>query len=91
MSRADQDGDAHVPGRVDHVAPLVDRGGDVQIFYKHFSLSPSVSLIKVQGFVVFSYRNNTYKLSSLSLLISITSLTCGDCSSNFSVYMYMYV
>ena len=65
MSRADQDGDAHVPGRVDHVAPLVDRGGDVQIFYKHFSLSLSVSLIKVQGVVVFSYRNNTnYPLSA---------------------------
>ena len=43
MSRADQDGDAHVPGRVDHVAPLVDGDGDVQIFYKHFSFSLSLS------------------------------------------------
>ena len=60
MSRADQDGDAHVPERVDHVGPLVHRDSDVQIFYKHVSLSLSDSLSKVQDVCLFfSYRNNT--------------------------------
>ena len=66
MSRADQDGDAHVPECVDHDAPLVDRSGDVQIFYKHISLSLSVS-VKMSKMLLF-FLTETNKLSSLSLL-----------------------